>query len=388
MNSKKLNWSIGMIWAISLLLGFIYNALILPLTMHGTGCEYIVKFITYLICLSGSGMFLWWVSNKILQHGAGKMFILTFVPLSLAAIILHYTTGMDEIMGSTLVIGVLFFLYSHCLTNYIGKPYGLIKLLGLMVLSIIAGYITGGFSMYYLTLVTIFVTSLLAVFVYDIPNSKKYYWSFSLMAFAVYFISPFIFVVSPLKDLVLGFFAPKSSDVYVPIVEQLNNIKLFKFDIFSNFANTLNYNGSSTYMHITAMFGIIAAIIIILTQIVGVYLMIRRAKQLNNKQNRIFGVMMSVIIGMQILLSIGSSFCRLPINDSGAPFLTYKGLELSLVPLLLYVLNIKKDSSDDSFKSEKKINTTKRKEKKPFYVWLYEFLGLDECSEQIEEWRR
>lgn len=389
MNTKKLNLSIGIIWGISLLLGLIYNAFILPLTMNGTENEYIVKFITYLICLTGSGPILWWGGNKLSQHRAGEKLILMFIPLMLASIFVHYTTGMDEIIGSTFVICIIFSLYSHCVNTFIREKYGLRKLLALMILSTATGYVTGGFSMYYLTLVVVFVTSVLSVFVYDIKNSKKWYIGFSLMAFIMYFISPVIIILSKQStELLFGYLAPKSSDIYAPIVEQLSNIKLFRFDVLSDFAVRLGYNGSSTYMHITAMFGIVSTIIIILAQLVGVYLMIKRAKFLENKRNRIFGVMMSLIIGTQILLSIGSSFCTMPLNDSGIPFLTYKGLELSLIPLLLFILNIKNDRTKENFESEKLIVESKKARKKEFYNCFLDFLGLEEYAEKFEEWRR
>lgn len=389
MNTKKLNLSIGIIWGISLLIGFVYNALILPLTMQGAEYEYIVKFITYLICLTGSGLFSWWGANKMPQHGAGKMFILMYVPLLLASVFVHYTTVMDEIMGSTFVICIIYFLYSHCLSAFAERKHGLRKLLGLMILSTSAGYVTGGFSMYYLTLVVVFTTSVLAVFVYDVKNPKKWYIGFSLMAFILYFISPLFIILSKQStELLFGYLAPKSSDIYAPIVKQLSNIELFRLDVLSDFAATLNYNGSSTYMHFTAMFGIVFAVIIIIAQIVGVYLMIKRAKLLKNKQNRIFGVMMSLIIGVQILLSIGSSFCGMPLNDSGAPFLTYKGLELSLIPLLLFILNIQNDSKNESFKSDELTVKPEKKEKKVFYNYFLEFLGLEEYEDKFEEWRR
>ena len=67
-----------------------------------------------------------------------------FIPLMLASIFVHYTTGMDEIIGSTFVICIIFSLYSHCVNTFIREKYGLRKLLALMILSTATGYVTGG----------------------------------------------------------------------------------------------------------------------------------------------------------------------------------------------------------------------------------------------------
>ena len=78
----------------------------------------------------------------------------------------------------------------------------------------------------------------------------------------------------------------------------------------------------------------------------------------------------------------------MPLNDSGAPFLTCKGLELSLIPLLLFILNIQNDNKNESLRSEELTTKPEEKEKRPLRNYLLEFLGLEEYEEKFEEWRR
>ena len=136
------------------------------------------------------------------------------------------------------------------------------------------------------------------------------------------------------------------------------------------------------------MFGIIVSGLLIIAQIIGVILMQLRSKFLTNKKCRIFGVMMSLTIGLQILFSLGSSFCRGPINDSGIPFISCKGLELSLVPYLMFILNIIADKNCITEEYSSSSAKQKQNKKKPLYAYIFEFIGLEDNIEKIEEWRR
>ena len=57
MNTKKLELGIAIICGISLVLGFLYNAFILPLAAQNASTEHIMKYVTYLICIAGSTFF-------------------------------------------------------------------------------------------------------------------------------------------------------------------------------------------------------------------------------------------------------------------------------------------------------------------------------------------
>ena len=119
MNTKKLDLGIATIWGVSLVLGFLYNAFILPFAMQDASTEHIMKYVTYLICIAGSTFFLHWFAKKMSTFGTGRMFMLMFIPLVLASLVLHYTTGMDEIMGVTFIIGVLCPLFVQSINQYI-----------------------------------------------------------------------------------------------------------------------------------------------------------------------------------------------------------------------------------------------------------------------------
>jgi len=260
-----------------------------------------------------------------------------------------------------------------------------------MFLLIIAGYLCGGFNMFALMSIATIITIAASVFVYDVENSKR--WYVSLVISAVILILSFS-VISTLdenaKEIMFGYLAPKNNKTYWALYENLKDIQLFKFEPASQFMNIIQYEGSSIYMHLTDMFGIIVSGLLIITQIIGFILMKLRSKLLTNKNCRIFGVMMTLTIGLQILFSLGSSFCRGPINDSGIPFISCKGLELSLVPYLMFILNIIADKNcvAEKYPSSSAKQKQKQNKKKPLYAYIFEFIGLEDDIEKIEEWRR
>ena len=260
MNTKKLDLGIAIIWGVSLVLGFLYNAFVLPLTTQDASTEHIMKYVTYLICIAGSMFFLHWFSKKMSVHGTGKMFMLMFIPLVLASIVLHYTTGMDEIMGVTFVIGVLCPLFVQSLNQYIYQKHGILKILGLMFLVVIAGYLCGGFNMFALMSIATIITIVASAFVYDVENSKC--WYVSLVISAVILILSFSVISNfdeNAKEIMFGYLAPKNNKVYWSLYETLKDIQLFKFEPTSKFMNIIQYEGSSIYMHLTDMFGIIVS---------------------------------------------------------------------------------------------------------------------------------
>lgn len=389
MNTKKLDLGIAIVWGISLVLGFMYNTFVLPLATQNSGTEHIMKYVTYLICIVGSTFFLHWFAKKMSAFGTGKMFILMFIPLVLASIVLHYTTGIDEMMAVTFIIGVLCPLFVQSINQYIYQKHGILKTLGLMFLVVIAGYLCGGFNTLALMSIATIITIAASVFVYDVENSK--HWYAALVVSAVILTLSFS-VISTFdenaKEIMFGYLMPKNNKIYWALYENLKDIQLFKFEPASKFMNIIQYEGSSVYMHLTDMFGIIVSGLLIITQIIGVILMKLRSKFLTNKSSRIFGVMMSLVIGLQILFSLGSSFCRGPINDSGIPFISCKGLELSLVPYLMFILNINADKKCEG--KERPLISAKHKQnkKKPLHAYIFEIVGLEDGIEKIEEWRR
>lgn len=390
MNTKEINLGIGIIWGISLLLGMIYNAVLLPASSSAHTSEHLMYYVTYLICLTGSTFFLWWFANRIEKYGPGKSFLLMFISLTLATVVLHFTTGMDEIMGITLVICLFFPLFTQFIKQNIYKKHSKLKIFGIMIFLVIAGYLVGGFNTLGLTAAVSLLTIATSVFVYGAENPKHWYIGLIVSGLLLILLSSMLMALfSPYAmDIMTGYLDPRNSNIYSEIVKYLENIQLFKFEITSEFLNNIQYDGSSLYMYITDMFGIVVSGAVIIVQIIGTGLMIKRSKHLNDKNRRIFGVMMSLVVGTQILFSIGSSFSRGPINDSGIPFISCKGLELSLVPYLLFILNLNADKNCiPEEKNSSPVNYEQNK-KKPLYAYIFEFVGLEDNVEKIEEWRR
>lgn len=390
MNTKKINLGIGIVWGISLLLGIIYNAILLPASSPAHTSEHLIYYVTYLICLTGSVIFLWWFTNRIKKHCPGRSFLLMFIPLMLAVVVLHFTTGMNEIMGVTFVICVLFPLFTQFIKQNIYKKHSKLKIFGIMFLLVIAGYLVGGFNILGLTAAVSILTIATSVFVYDVEKPKYWYIGLVASGFLLILLSSTLMALfsNYALDIMTGYLDPRNSNIYSEIVKHLEKVQLFKFEIASEFLNNIQYDGSSIYMHITDMFGIVISGALIIAQIIGTGLMIKRSKYLNDKNRRIFGVMMSLVVGTQILFSIGSSFSRGPINDSGIPFISCKGLELSLVPYLLFILNLNADKNCiPEEKNSSPVNSEQNK-KKPLYAYIFEFVGLEDDVEKIEEWRR